>query len=246
MIKLLIYGQPGTPCFAIGDRLSNRFDVDFLTLERMSEKPGYFTDKISEMNFDTGDFSSGSSKQQHSRDISSVEKDKKIDSFEIPDEDFPMSDEEKGQVMNFPCGILATEIPDLVLVDWSTHVLHLDADEEAAVHWFNLRRKCPSCLTVFHLEDKPPRVLGICDRCGTTLIKKNSDNPESVRKQYRNWRREFNRLTMESRGGKRNYLRVRVDKYDDFDKLYRRIERWVEKGFPELMVANSQRWQYDS
>jgi adenylate kinase len=42
------------------------------------------------------------------------------------------------------------------------------------------RRICPDCKTVFHLTDRPPRIAGICDQCGTGLVQRADDTPEVV------------------------------------------------------------------
>jgi adenylate kinase len=43
------------------------------------------------------------------------------------------------------------------------------------------RRTCPQCKAVFHVEALPPRVAGVCDHCGTALVQREDDRPESVR-----------------------------------------------------------------
>jgi len=43
------------------------------------------------------------------------------------------------------------------------------------------RSVCPTCGTVYHDVTEPPRVLGVCDRDGTTLIRRDDDRPEVVR-----------------------------------------------------------------
>lgn len=43
------------------------------------------------------------------------------------------------------------------------------------------RRTCPQCKAVFHIEALPPRVAGVCDHCGTALVQREDDRPESVR-----------------------------------------------------------------
>ena len=40
---------------------------------------------------------------------------------------------------------------------------------------------CPKCKAGYHARDLPPKVEGICDKCGTALVIRKDDNPETVR-----------------------------------------------------------------
>ena len=42
------------------------------------------------------------------------------------------------------------------------------------------RRVCPSCARSYHIEHRPPRTEGACDACGTALITRSDDAPETV------------------------------------------------------------------
>jgi adenylate kinase len=42
------------------------------------------------------------------------------------------------------------------------------------------RRTCQGCKAVCHATERPPRVAGICDRCGGKLFQREDDRPESV------------------------------------------------------------------
>ena len=43
------------------------------------------------------------------------------------------------------------------------------------------RRTCPKCKAGYHARDLPPKVEGICDKCGAELVIRKDDNPETVR-----------------------------------------------------------------
>lgn len=43
------------------------------------------------------------------------------------------------------------------------------------------RRSCPKCKAGYHVKNIPPKVDGICDRCGEKLVIRKDDNPETVR-----------------------------------------------------------------
>jgi len=42
------------------------------------------------------------------------------------------------------------------------------------------RRTCERCKAVFHLTGQPPKVEGVCDRCGGRLFQREDDRPESI------------------------------------------------------------------
>ena len=43
------------------------------------------------------------------------------------------------------------------------------------------RRTCTKCKAVFHVTALPPKLAGVCDKCGGTLIQRDDDRPEAVR-----------------------------------------------------------------
>jgi adenylate kinase len=43
------------------------------------------------------------------------------------------------------------------------------------------RRTCAGCKAVYHVEGRPPRVEGACDRCGGALVQRDDDRPDAIR-----------------------------------------------------------------
>ena len=43
------------------------------------------------------------------------------------------------------------------------------------------RQTCSQCKTVFHATERPPKVAGVCDRCGGKLFEREDDRPESIK-----------------------------------------------------------------
>ena len=60
-------------------------------------------------------------------------------------------------------------------------VIVLDAPIEALVARIAGRRTCESCQKSYHVVSQPPRVEGVCDRCGGTLVQRVDDAEETVR-----------------------------------------------------------------
>jgi adenylate kinase len=48
------------------------------------------------------------------------------------------------------------------------------------------RRVC-ACGEVFHTKYKPPGAEGVCDSCGSELIRRADDDPETVRERLRTY-----------------------------------------------------------
>jgi Zn-finger nucleic acid-binding protein len=231
MLRLLIYGVPGSPIFEVGGRLSEFHRLDYYTIERVPEgKDSYFDDKIPEVLFDTGDFMSGSESQHMVRDPQSLRIDKEIGDAEVgisnagPIEDF-LSQQEQFIVDSINQGVIVTDIPDLGLVDWATHVVFLYTDEKFLINWFAKRLTCPSCKTMFHLEEKPPVTIGKCDRCGTTLERKEGDEPVLIHEQFKAWKSSF--WKFDDRAREKEFRMINVDKVTNFRDLVSRINLWA-------------------
>ncbi|SNX54391.1 adenylate kinase [Thermoanaerobacterium sp. RBIITD] len=63
------------------------------------------------------------------------------------------------------------------------HVLNIIVDRDSLVERLSGRRVCPSCGATYHVVTKPPKIEGICDKCGEKLIQRTDDNIESVLKR---------------------------------------------------------------
>lgn len=56
----------------------------------------------------------------------------------------------------------------------------LEVPESVLVGRLSGRRTCPSCGAGFHVETMKPKVDGICDACGATLVQRPDDQPANV------------------------------------------------------------------
>ena len=61
--------------------------------------------------------------------------------------------------------------------------LNLDVPDETIVKRLGGRRECKECAAPYHIEFNPPEKEGICDKCGGTLITRDDDVPETIRKR---------------------------------------------------------------
>lgn len=60
-------------------------------------------------------------------------------------------------------------------------VVHLVVDYERIVRRLSGRRLCPVCGTLYSLKTNPPKVSGICDRDGATLVTREDDREQVIR-----------------------------------------------------------------
>ena len=58
--------------------------------------------------------------------------------------------------------------------------LSIEVPDEAIVHRMAGRRTCPKCYATYHVEGNPPKVEGVCDKCGEKLGIRHDDDPEVV------------------------------------------------------------------
>jgi adenylate kinase len=66
------------------------------------------------------------------------------------------------------------------------YVIVLDIDKEVAKNRIVGRVSCPNCGSVFNefSIEAMPKVSGICDNCGSKLIKRDDDNAETFEKRF--------------------------------------------------------------
>ncbi len=62
-------------------------------------------------------------------------------------------------------------------------VILLDVPDEEIVKRLSARRVCPNCGAVYNLLYNPPKNDEICDVCGTKLVQRKDDNPETIKRR---------------------------------------------------------------
>ena len=60
-------------------------------------------------------------------------------------------------------------------------VIYIDVATDELVRRVAGRWTCPECGAPYHESTDPPRVAGVCDRCGASLRQREDDRPEVVR-----------------------------------------------------------------
>jgi adenylate kinase len=62
-------------------------------------------------------------------------------------------------------------------------VVHIDVPACELVARLTARRQCPRCLHIYNLLSQPPKVEGICDADGATLIHREDDCETAIRQR---------------------------------------------------------------
>ena len=90
----------------------------------------------------------------------------------------------KGFVLDgFPRTVPQAEALGVVLASKGIalgRVVNFQVSREDIVRRLNGRRSCPKCQATFHVDFAPPKVDGICDRCGESLVQRSDDRREAI------------------------------------------------------------------
>lgn len=147
----------------------------------------------------------------------------------IIDERLAKPDAQRGFILDgYPRTVVQAEKLDTIVGKSSGNgadglrVLQLLVPDEAIVKRISLRRSCPTCGAIYHLESAPPAVDTVCDREGAELIARPDDNETAVRKRLEAFHRQT--LPVATFYKSKNLLRE-VDGVGPVDEVFERIEK---------------------
>ena len=63
------------------------------------------------------------------------------------------------------------------------YAIDVDVPDENIVNRMSGRRACLNCGATYHIVSIPTKVEGICDRCGSPVVLRDDDKPETVQKR---------------------------------------------------------------
>ena len=90
-----------------------------------------------------------------------------------------------GYVLDgFPRTIPQAEVLDSELSKLGDHIdyaIDVDVPDENIIKRMSGRRACLTCGATHHIEHVPPKTEGICDKCGSELVLRDDDKPETVK-----------------------------------------------------------------
>ncbi|SME88768.1 adenylate kinase [Pseudobacteriovorax antillogorgiicola] len=103
--------------------------------------------------------------------------------------------------------------------------LHLDVDSDVLMSRLCGRRTCGNCGASFHVNFSPPKVEGVCDRCGGQLQQRPDDNEEKVRVRLDVYENETKPVLDFYQG---EGLYVRVDGNGSTEEVFERISKAIQ------------------
>lgn len=65
------------------------------------------------------------------------------------------------------------------------YAINVDVPDENIVNRMSGRRACVKCGATYHIVHVPPKAEGICDTCGSELILRDDDKPETVKNRLK-------------------------------------------------------------
>jgi adenylate kinase len=106
-------------------------------------------------------------------------------------------------------------------------VFLLDAPRSVLMQRLTGRRLCRTCGAGYHVTNIPPRVAGVCDKCGGELYQRSDDSEATIANRLDVYARQTESLIeWYSRKG----LLVRVDSSQGVDTLVAEMRRILDRG----------------
>lgn len=99
-------------------------------------------------------------------------------------------------------------------------VIEIKVDAAEVIRRLTGRRLCAVCQTPYHLESAPPKLTGVCDRCGGPLVQRQDDDEKTVVNRLDEYQRKTAPLAEYYRAA--GLLRV-VDGNGDVNAVFSRI-----------------------
>jgi adenylate kinase len=140
------------------------------------------------------------------------------------------ADARKGFILDgFPRTLVQAEKLDTLVGGGNgsrdLRVVQLLVPDDVIVKRIALRRSCPECGAIYHLETAPPVNDLVCDRCGAEVVARTDDTEQAVRKRLESFHRQT--LPVATFYKTKSILRE-VDGVGPVDEIFERIERSLQ------------------
>ncbi len=144
-------------------------------------------------------------------------------------ERFGEDDAAKGFILDgFPRTVVQAEKLGTILEgngSIGVAVVHLLVPDALIVRRIVARRSCGNCGAVYHLENSPPKINGVCDKCGSELIERPDDTEAAVTRRLEAFRESTEPVIEYYR--KKNLVKE-VDGDASVDEVFERITRALQ------------------
>jgi len=106
-------------------------------------------------------------------------------------------------------------------------VLFFDVPDEVIIDRLSGRRVCSKCGAVYHVKYNPPKVEGVCDLCGGSLVQRDDDKEEVVKKRLEVYRKQTQPLVefYQERG-----IIYKLDAGKGVEELFEEVKGLVRDG----------------
>lgn len=64
-------------------------------------------------------------------------------------------------------------------------VINFVADEDVIIRRLSGRRICRKCQAIYHVDNIPTKVEGVCDKCGGEVYQRDDDKPEAIKERLK-------------------------------------------------------------
>jgi len=143
---------------------------------------------------------------------------------EIVKERLSFRDCNKGFILDgFPRDI--EQALDLESIRGIDYVFQIKCPDDVIVDRLSNRRICPKCQETYHLKYDPPSKEKVCDECGSDLIQRDDDKPETIKKRLKVYHQQTEPLI--EYYNKENLLH-RIDGEKKPDEIYGEIKSRLE------------------
>ncbi|MBI2529795.1 MAG: adenylate kinase [Candidatus Diapherotrites archaeon] len=105
-------------------------------------------------------------------------------------------------------------------------VVNFTASDKVLLERLTGRRTCRKCAAIYHIKNIPPKVPGICDKCGGELYQRDDDTEAAIRVRWEEYDRQTKPLIdyYEKKG-----MLAEIDASDEVDKIMPRVLEIIEK-----------------
>lgn len=69
-----------------------------------------------------------------------------------------------------------------------SHVVYFDVPEDVLIGRLTGRRTCGKCGSIWHVDNHPTKVDGVCDDCGGALVQRSDDRLEAITQRLEQYR----------------------------------------------------------
>lgn len=106
-------------------------------------------------------------------------------------------------------------------------VINIEVEDKNIIRRMSGRRACLKCGATYHIEHIPPKKEGICDICGSNIVLRDDDAPETVRNRLVIYHEQTQPL-IDYYNGKGNL--VSVDGSRPIEDIHKEIMDYIERG----------------